>query len=243
MITSNRRATWHKARVVKKSVETDNASRIELDVPTWPGNDAGSHLDLRLTAADGYQATRSYSLASSGINNQITLAVDKVSGGEVSPFLADVLGINDEVEVLGPLGHFFVWHPDESEAFPLQLIGAGSGVVPLYSIAAARDKTGAGKPVQLLYSVRGPQYTFFREELRNLEQIPIEMIYTRESPSDAARPAGRLDRSTLAQLTLPASISPRVFVCGPTSFVENVAQWLLELGHKSENVRTERFGG
>jgi ferredoxin-NADP reductase len=199
-------------------------------------------VDIRLTAPDGYQATRSYSLASSGESTRIILAVDEVAGGEVSPFLVHHLAEGDELEVHGPLGRFFVWVPSADPA-PVQLIAGGSGVVPLFAMAAARELEAVGAEFRLLYSVRTPHDTFFAEELDALSRTQVEIVYTRKAPPGSSRPPGRLTRKALAAATLPAAANPRVFVCGPTPFVETVAGWLVELGHEPERIRTERFGG
>jgi len=139
VITSNR-VRWHLGRVISRQFETGSAVRLELAVPTWPGNDAGAHLDIRLTAPGGYQASRSYSLASSGESTRVVLVVQELPGGEVSPFLVRQLAEGEEVEVQGPLGRFFVWIPAEPEQSPVQLIAGGSGVVPLFSMASARER-------------------------------------------------------------------------------------------------------
>ena len=242
MITSNR-VRWHLGRVISRQFETGSAVRLELAVPTWPGNDAGAHLDIRLTAPGGYQASRSYSLASSGESTRVVLVVQELPGGEVSPFLVRQLAEGEEVEVQGPLGRFFVWIPAEPEQSPVQLIAGGSGVVPLFSMASARERELKGAEFRLLYSVRSPRDEFFADELAELSRTVVEIVYTRESAPGAGRPPGRLTREALAASTFPASLSPRIFVCGPTSFVEAVAGWLVELGHDPTQIRTERFGG
>jgi ferredoxin-NADP reductase len=200
-------------------------------------------VDIRLTAPDGYQATRSYSLASSGESTRIVLAVDKVPGGEVSPFLVRHFAEGDEVEVHGPLGRFFVWAPSAADRTPVQLIAGGSGVVPLFAMAAAREREVEGAEFRLLYSVRTPHDTFFAKELDSLLRTQVEIVHTREAPPGSSRPPGRLTRDRLAAATFPAVVEPRVYVCGPTPFVESVARWLVELGHEAERIRTERFGG
>lgn len=237
------RARWHVGRLRRRSAETESAVRLELEVPTWPGNHAGSHLDIRLTAPDGYQATRSYSLASSGESTLVVLAVEELPGGEVSPFLVHHLAQGEEVEVHGPLGRFFVWIPSPSDRTPVQLIAGGSGVVPLFSMAAARERETEGGEFRLLYSVRSQRNVFFAEELDALSQTQVEIVHTREAPSGSCRPPGRLTRDALAETTFPAAMAPRIYVCGPTPFVEQIARWLVELGHDALRIRTERFGG
>ena len=237
------RVRWHLGRVLSRQFETEAAIRLELDVPTWPGNVAGAHLDIRLTAPDGYQASRSYSLASSGESTRVVLVIQELPGGEVSPFLVRQLAEGEEVEVQGPLGRFFVWIPAEPEQSPVQLIAGGSGVVPLFSMASAREREPKGADFRLLYSVRSPRDEFFADELAELSRAIVEIVHTRESAPGAGRPPRRLTREALAASTFPASLSPRIFVCGPTPFVEAVAGWLVELGHDPAQIRTERFGG
>ena len=244
-MVTRRRATWHTGTVVEARPETSSARRIIVDVPSWPGNDAGQHIDLRLTAPDGYQATRSYSVGSSGPGTRIELAVDELPDGEVSPFLVRDLLVGDELEVHGPLGGFFVWRPGGST--PVQLIAGGSGVVPLVAMVRAHAAAGDGTPFRLLYSVRSPGDVFFRNELSSAaadaSPLQLDYVYTRDVPDGWPTPPGRLTRETLAAAVVPPADGPRVFVCGPTAFVEAVAGWLLDLGFPSSSIRTERFGG
>ena len=243
------RATWHVATVADTRPETRTARRIELDVPTWPGNDAGSHLDVRLTAPDGYQATRSYSIASSGESTRVVLAVDELPDGEVSPFLVRDLQPGDQLELHGPLGAFFVWTPPDPAATPrpVQLIAGGSGVVPLYAMAAAHASAGGGTPFRLLYSVRTPEDVIFRDELAALADaaapLQLDFVYTRRVPDGWPTAPGRVTKAVLEAAAVPAASRPLVYVCGPTPFVEAVAGWLIDAGHRPGDVRTERFGG
>jgi ferredoxin-NADP reductase len=233
--------------VLESRPETPTARRLVLDVPTWPGNDAGSHLDVRLTAPDGYQATRSYSIASAGEQKQVVLAVDEQPDGEVSPFLVRDLRVGDQLELHGPLGAFFVWRPpaDGESSRPVQLIAGGSGVVPLYAMAAGHAAAGDATEFRMLYSVRTPDDVFFREELAALagNSLRLDLVYTRRTPDQWPTPPGRVTRSILDAAALPAASAPLVYVCGPTPFVEAVASWLIEAGHAPGDVRTERFGG
>jgi ferredoxin-NADP reductase len=242
-VKGRRPAAWHVGTVTEVRPETPTARRIVLEVPTWPGNDAGSHLDVRLTAPDGYQAQRSYSIASAGDGTRVVLAVDEVPGGEVSPFLVHDLAVGDQVEVHGPLGAFFVWRPPEagSPPSPVQLIAGGSGVVPLFAMLSAHESAGDGGEFRLLYSVRTPADVFFRAELD--AAMGVDYIYTREVPDGWPAPAGRVTREALARTIVPVERAPRIFVCGPTPFVEAVADWLVDLGHATASIRTERFGG
>ncbi len=235
--------SWVVGTVVSTRTETPTGRSIVFEVPGWPGNLAGQHVDVRLTAPDGYQATRSYSIASSGPSPRIQLAVDKLPDGEVSPYLVDELIDGDQVELRGPLGGWFVWR--ESDPGPVQLIAGGSGVVPLVAMARAHAISGSEAPFRLLYSVREPGDAFFATELDALatDTFHLDWLYTRQPPAGFPRPAGRITADDLARLTIPAEQSPTVFVCGPTGFVETVATHLVTLGHRPERVKTERFGG
>lgn len=243
------RAGWHAATVAAFHRETPNAARIELDVDGWPGNAAGQHLDVRLTAPDGYTATRSYSIASSGPGSRVVLAVDRLPDGEVSPYLVDELRAGDRLEVHGPLGAFFVWAPaaESGDARPVQLIAGGSGVVPLYAMARAHAHADDPTPFRLLYSVRTPDDVYFADEWPVLTAasapLQLHLVYTRRAPDGSATPPGRITREALAAAVIPATERPRVFVCGSTGFVERVADWLVELGHEPRDIRTERYGG
>ncbi|MCR2809607.1 MULTISPECIES: FAD-binding oxidoreductase [unclassified Microbacterium] len=246
---AHRRAGWHTATVTDSRPETPTARRIAFEVPTWPGNDAGSHLDVRLTAPDGYQATRSYSIASSGEGTRVLLAVDELPDGEVSPFLVHDLREGDQVEMHGPLGAYFVWTPPPAgePSRPVQLIAGGSGVVPLFAMARAHAEADDATEFRLLYSARTPQDVFFRAELEQLTAAApalwLDFVYTRQVPEGWPTGPGRITREVLDAATLPAASDPLVFVCGPTPFVETVAGWLVESGHRPGSVRTERFGG
>ena len=233
---------WKSGRVVSVREETPSGRSIVLDVPGWGGNIAGQHVDVRLTAEDGYTATRSYSIASADGSDRIELAVDRLPDGEVSPFLVDVLAVGDELEVRGPLGGWFVWKPEQAE--PVQLIAGGSGIVPIVAMIRAHAAVGSTARFELLYSVRTPSDVFFAAELEALATTyGRTTVYTREAPSGWPVPAGRVTRDVLAEHTIPASDGPSVFVCGPTAFVEAIADWLVELGHDPARVKTERFGG
>jgi ferredoxin-NADP reductase len=240
------RTGWHVAEVVETRRETPSAARITLDVDGWPGNLAGQHLDVRLTAPDGYQAQRSYSIASAGPGTRVELAVDELPDGEVSPFLVHDLMPGDQLEVHGPLGGYFVWRPGTETERPVQLIAGGSGVVPLLAMARAHADAGDTTPFGLLYSVRSPADVFYRQELAQAaasSPLDLRYVYTRVAPPGAATPPGRLTRDALAAAVPPSDRRPRIFVCGPTPFVEQVAVWLQELGHAPGDIRTERFGG
>lgn len=243
------RTGWHVAEVAETRRETPTAARISLDVAGWPGNLPGQHLDVRLTAPDGYTATRSYSIASSGDGERVVLAVDRLPDGEVSPFLVDEVRPGDRLEVHGPLGAFFVWRPPAAGATgrPVQLIAGGSGVVPLVAMARAHAEAGDPTPFKLLYSVRTPEDVFFAAELESARRGPapleVDLVYTRRAPAGSTSTVGRITRDRLASAVIDAEAAPTVYVCGSTGFVERVAGWLIELGHRQTAIRTERYGG
>lgn len=236
-------STWHVGTVVETNTETPTGRSITFDVPGWSGNLAGQHVDVRLSAPDGYQAVRSYSIASADSSERVQLAIDKLPDGEVSPYLVDDVIVGDQVEFRGPLGGWFVWRPTDTQ--PVQLIGGGSGIVPLVAMIRAHEAAASTVRFKLLYSVRAPEDAFFAAELSSLvgPNFELDWVYTRQAPDGFERPAGRLTLDDLARLALPASENPAVFVCGPTGFVESVATKLVELGHDPVTVKTERFGG
>jgi ferredoxin-NADP reductase len=236
--------TWRVGTVVAERAETPNARTLIVDVPDWPGNIAGQHLDLRLTAPDGYQATRSYSIASEGDGPLLELSVDEVQTGEVSPYLVQDVALGESLEIRGPLGTWFVWRPEQLE--PVQLIGGGSGCVPLLAMARAHARLGSQAPFRLLYSVRSPELVFYRDELEALSvrgSLEVEFVFTRSAGPLATVPPGRITRERLAAAVFPPAENPTVYVCGPTRFVEAVATWLVDEGHSPARIRTERFGG
>ena len=234
---------WRPARVIETRTQTPSARSIRLEVPGWPGNLAGQHVDIRLTAEDGYQAVRSYSVGSYGPSDTIELAVDEVPDGEVSPYLVRDLRTGDELEVKGPLGQYFVWEPESPG--PVQLIAGGSGVVPLMAMARAASDAGTGASMRMLYSVRNPGDAIYHDELVLAADagVDVRWVYTRSAPPEWAGSVGRVDAEVLRASTWPIGEQPLVFVCGPTGFVEHVADILVQLGHDPSRVRTERFGG
>ncbi|MDM7831584.1 ferredoxin reductase [Cellulomonas edaphi] len=241
---------WRVATLVHRRQETPTAATLELDVPGWRGALAGQHVDVRLTAEDGYSAQRSYSLASpasmglpvAGAGTpRIALTVQVVDDGEVSPYLTDDLGIGDQIELRGPIGSWFVWHATDPR--PVQLVAGGSGLVPLMSIARTHAACGSSAPLRLLVSVRSPQDALYSEELDLLAPgVQVTRVWTRSGPPAWSGPVGRIDADLLRATCLPPDQSPRVYVCGPTAFVEAVADALVDLGHDPELIRTERFG-
>lgn len=211
-------------------------------MPDLGGALAGQHVDIRLTAPDGYTAQRSYSLSSAAGADPVEVTVERFEEGEVSPYLVDALEIGDAVEMRGPVGGWLVWRPED--ASPVQLIAGGSGVAPLMSMLRTWAAAGRPVPVRLLYGVTDPDRVYYREELAHLEDLGarIDLRYSRRVPDGSGLAAGRLTRADLAELLLPPADDPSIFVCGPTGFVETVADALVALGYPEHRVRTERFG-
>jgi ferredoxin-NADP reductase len=239
------RVTWRSAAVIGLHDETATARTIALAVRDWPGHIAGQHVDVRLTAADGYSAVRSYSIASApSSDGRIELTVERLPSGEVSPYLTQQVMIGDDLELRGPIGGWFVWRRDQTE--PIQLVAGGSGIVPLMAMVRSRASAGSIAPFRLLYSVREPETVFYRDELRALsnqgDSVVITYAYTRVTPKDWPRPAGRIDAELIASGTWPSNLRPSSYVCGPTSFVEHTTDLLIAAGHDREKIRTERFG-
>ena len=227
---------WQVARVAGVRAETPRARTLTLEVPAWPGHRAGQHLDIRLTAEDGYVAQRSYSIASPPAAAHIELTVQRLDDGEVSPWLVDEARPGDELELRGPIGGYFVWEP--SRGGPLLLVAGGSGLVPLMAIERHRRAAAPDVASTLLVSARGPEDLIYAEELEGAAVI----TYTREHPPGWTGYARRVDRELLAEVAPPPEARPRCFVCGPTSFVERVAEELVALGHHRALIKTERFG-
>ena len=211
---------------------------LELDAPGWQTHRAGQHLDVRLTAEDGYQAERSYSVASAP-GDPLAITVERLEDGEVSPYLVDEVRDGDVFEVRGPIGGYFVWDGDEPE--PVLLVAGGSGVVPLAAIARQRARVGSDTPMRLVYSSRSWEDVIYRDEL---EQLGIEVVHTltREQPPGWQGYARRIDDKLLGEVMFPAAERPRVYVCGSTRFVDAAADGLVRLGYDPIWIRTERFG-
>jgi ferredoxin-NADP reductase len=236
-----RRLTWQQAEVLAVTHETPQVRRIRLRLPDWSGHLAGQHVDVRLTAPDGYTAQRSYSIASPPSQPDVELVVERLDDGEVSPYLTDELRAGDLLEIRGPIGGYFVW-PEHSET-PVQLIAGGSGVVPFLAMLAHHRTRGSGIPVRLLYSVRTDDDVIGRDELRPRPGVDIVLTYTREAPDGWPGPTGRLDRDKLARHAVPPEQRPAIMVCGSTPFVETVTRQLVALGHAADQIKTERYGG
>lgn len=233
------RLTWRVATVTARRAETPTAATLVLSVPGWPGHLAGQHVDLRLTAEDGYSTQRSYSLAAPADGDLVELTLQRVEGGEVSPYLTQIVQAGDLLEIRGPVGGWFVWRP--SGAQPVLLVAGGSGIVPLMAMIRAGHQAGAATSFRLVYSVRAPEQVFYVEELRRLGP-QIALLYTRDTPVGEPRPAGRLAEDDLTAHGWPPASEPACYVCGPTGFVEHAADLLVGLGHDPARIKTERFG-
>jgi ferredoxin-NADP reductase len=239
------RLMWHVGKVIALHDETATARTITLEVPDWPGHLAGQHVDVRLTAPDGYSAVRSYSIAS-GPNSEgrVELTVERLANGEVSPYLTQEVAVGDRLELRGPIGGWFVWRTQQTE--PIQLIAGGSGIVPLMAMIRSRSSVGSTAPFRLLYSVREPAAVFYSDELQALTNndadLSLTYAYTRVAPKDWPRPPARIDATLIANTTWPSNLVPTCYVCGPTSFVESAAAFLIVSGHSPDKIRTERFG-
>ncbi|MBX5442677.1 MAG: ferredoxin reductase [Solirubrobacteraceae bacterium] len=235
--------TWRVATVRAVVDETPTARTLVLDVPGWPGHVAGQHVDVRLTAEDGYQAQRSYSIASGPEDPGLAITVQVVPGGEVSPYLAGEARPGDELELRGPIGGFFAWRV--ADGGPLLLVGGGSGLAPLMAMLRHRRAQASTVEARLLASVRGPADALYRAELDALgprEGLRVAWTYTRERPAGWTGFTGRVDAGMLAAVAPPPEAAPRCFVCGPTPFVETVADLLVRAGHDPRAVHAERFG-
>lgn len=227
--------------------ETPTARTLELDVPGWADGGVhrpGQHVDLRLTAPDGYSTQRSYSIASAPDRDRIELTVQRVPGGEVSPFLTEVFAVGDPLELRGPVGGWFVWQ--RADPAPVLLVGGGSGIVPLMAMVRDRAAAGSRVPFRLIYSVRSLDDGYYRDELarrvRDDAGLDVSYVYTRRAPDGWRERVGRLGIATVQSHGWPPEFEPTCFVCGPTSFVESVADILVALGHEPNRIRTERFG-
>ncbi|HTT53436.1 MAG TPA: ferredoxin reductase [Streptosporangiaceae bacterium] len=236
------RLTWQTATVSSLTRETPSVCTIALDVPHWGGHQAGQHLDVRLTADDGYQAEREYSIAAAP-GEPVAITVERLDDGEVSPYLTDDLRTGDELEIRGPVGGYFVWEAGPHDR-PLLLVAGGSGIVPLRAILRHRQRTGATVPTRLLYSARSLADVIYREELGQYHDgVQVSYTLTRSQPPGWTGHTGRVDAALLAEVAWPASQDPVAYVCGPTNFVEAAAAGLIGLSYPDQRVKTERFGG
>jgi ferredoxin-NADP reductase len=233
---------WRVARVVASEPETESAQTIGLAVPGWGGHLAGQHIDLKLTAEDGYSAQRSYSLSRPADGERIELTVQQIADGEVSPYLMGVRP-GEEIELRGPIGGWFVWRPAEQAR--IMLVAGGSGIVPLMAMLRQRILMGSTE-FRLVYSVRSPADVYYAQELGHLERdcdwLRAAVVYTRAATPQTARPPGRVGSGDLAVPGWMPDDGLRVYVCGPTGFVESVTTKLIGQGHSPSTIRTERFG-
>jgi ferredoxin-NADP reductase len=238
------RLRWLTAEVREVIEETPRAKSLVLDVPGWSGHRAGQHVDVRLTGEDGYQAQRSYSIASAPDAPHLMLTVERIDDGEVSPYLAREIRPGDRFELRGPIGGYFVW--TVATGGPLVLVAGGSGIVPLMAMLRHRAATGSTVPAFLLYSSRAFEDIIYQTELDRLvaqgDGLEVVHTLTRKQPAGWTGGRRRIDRDMLASVTPPPGARPRIFICGPTSLVESAARSLLEIGHEPNLVKTERFG-
>ena len=242
--TPRRKLVWRIGEVVETRPEAPHAKSIILEVPGWEGHKAGQHVDVRLTAEDGYQAQRSYSIASAPEDGRLALVVERLEDGEVSPYLTDELRVGDKLELRGPIGGWFTW--EARDGGPPLLVAGGSGIAPLMAMIRHRAAARSDAPTRLLYSSRSREDTIYVEEFDRLaaEDAALEVIHTltRSQPPGWTGYSRRIDREMLDAVTPSPQERPLAFVCGPTPLVETVATVLVELGHESARVKTERFG-
>jgi ferredoxin-NADP reductase len=236
---------WRVAEVISGVPESETSRTIGLRVDGLNGNLAGQHIDIRLTADDGYTAVRSYSVATAGMDEILEITVDELANGEVSPYLVRDLMVGDQLEIRGPVGGWFVWRPTDSK--PVQLIAGGSGIVPLMSMIRAHEASENLSPFRLLYSLKSPEAAFYRDELitlnRESAKLTVDYVYTRRVPQGWPDAPRRLTAESLLARILPADAAPGFFICGQTIFVETVAGWLVQAGYPAAAIKTERFGG
>jgi ferredoxin-NADP reductase len=239
-----RRLEWQLAEVREIVVETSRVKSIILHVTSWQGHRPGQHLDIRLTAENGYQAQRSYSIASPPEEELLTLTVEEIANGEVSPYLVGDLRAGDQFELRGPIGGYFVW--TAAIGGPLYLIAGGSGIVPLMAMLRHRERRNSRAPALLLYSSRSLKDVIYREELdamaRRDPDLRVVNTLTRNQPDGWRGPRRRIDKALLGVECFRPEQMPKIFVCGSTPLVEDVSRFLVELGHDPFTIKTERFG-
>jgi len=237
------RLTWQLGGLVELVQETPRVASLYFDVPDWAGHLAGQHVDVRLTAEDGYQVERSYSIASPPEDSRVALTVERLDDGEVSPYLVGELMVGDKLELRGPIGGYFVWRAGADDR-PVLLVGGGSGVVPLMAMLRHRAAARSTTPVRLLYSSRTEADIIYRKELDGLtgDRLAIYHTLTREKPAGWTGFTRRLDAEMMNEVAWPVEEAPAVFVCGPTSFVEAAASLLVAMRYEPGWIKTERFG-
>jgi ferredoxin-NADP reductase len=231
---------WRAARLVEVRAETAAARTLRFEVDGWAGHLPGQHVDVRLTAEDGYTTQRSYSLSAPQDGTNIEITVQLVADGEVSPYLVGDIEAGDSVEILGPLGGWFVWRAEQPE--PILLLGGGSGVAPLMAMRRAHAQALSPASMRLIYSVRTPADVYFAAELRDSSKQDAVLLFTRTAPGRDRRGAHRIDAHDIATHAWPPDQQPTSYVCGPTPFVETVIALLLAAGHDPARIRAERFG-
>jgi ferredoxin-NADP reductase len=231
---------WRVARVREIVEEAPSAATLVLEIDGWPGHRAGQHVDVRLTAEDGYQAQRSYSIASAPESDRLEITIERIDDGEVSPYLAGEAQVGDEFEVRGPVGGHFTWRVEDGG--PLLLVAGGSGLVPLMSMLRHRAAQESDVDARLLVSARGWEDVLYRDELGALDGVRVETTLTRTQPPGWTGLSRRVDEEMLTELGPAPDERPRVYVCGPTAFVENAADLLVALGHDWRAIHAERFG-
>jgi len=238
------RLEWRLGTVAELVQETPRVASLVLDVPEWPGHLAGQHVDVRLTADDGYQAERSYSIASAPEHPRLAITVERLDDGEVSPYLVGEVRKGDKVELRGPIGGYFVWRGDDHR--PVLLVAGGSGVVPLMAMIRHRSAIKSTTPTRLLYSSRSEEDIIYKAELDALsapgDGLTVAHCLTRKQPPGWRGYARRIDRPMLEEVAWPKAQNPIIFVCGPTPLVEGVAGHLVDLGYQAASIKTERFG-
>ncbi|HXC78180.1 MAG TPA: ferredoxin reductase [Candidatus Acidoferrum sp.] len=238
------RLTWQLGEVAEVVQETPRVASLVLAVAGWPGHLAGQHVDVRLTAEDGYQTQRSYSIASAPEAPRVVLTVERLEDGEVSPYLVGEVRAGDKIELRGPIGGYFVWQAGDPR--PLLLVAGGSGIVPLMAMVRHHAAADSAAPVRLLYSSRSIEDVIYKDELATLSAtgsgLEVSHSLTRSQPPGWEGYARRIDGEMIAEVAWPRKDSPAVFICGPTAFVETASGLLVELGYDAGWIRTERFG-
>jgi ferredoxin-NADP reductase len=234
--------SWQLGRVLELSDETSRVKNIMLELSAWPGHQAGQHVDVRLTAEDGYQAQRSYSIASSPEDGVLVLTVERLDDGEVSPYLTDELRAGDELELRGPVGGYFVW--ERALGGPLLLIAGGSGIVPFRAMLRHRSAVDSDAMVRLLYSSRSWEEVIYRDELlrQRATGVDVQFTLTRAWPDGWTGRRGRIDQAMLDEVAWSQTQRPLTFICGPSGFVEAASASLVRSGHEPRRIKTERFG-
>lgn len=247
---------WRRGSLVSLRSQSMHSRTLVFDVPGWPGHLPGQHVDIRVTAPDGYSAQRSYSLADASTPNRVAITVDLLPHGEVSPYLVEIMELGDALDVRGPIGKWFVWEPGDPNigSGPVLLIAGGSGVVPLVTMLRARQAAGDQTPTMLVYSLRGPRDLMYQRGLEDMASIDatevtdvgpvdVRIVYTRKVPSGHSRPPSHMSADDLRPPPLwPEPGAARVYVCGPSGFVDHATRLLHELGYPDDLIRTERFG-